>query len=591
MRFLVLLAALTASAALSQPGDLTGPWRFHAGDDPRWAQPDFDDRANDWSTFELPRGTRPRPLGWSWLRCSITVPPGDLSVALGIVGVSYDVYLNGVKIGQAGIPGDTDPPFHLPQAFPIPPGLLRPGTPAVLALRVFNPVVSWTLIGSVADTGPYRLTDPDASRDLVQLHRLSLQRAGTPFVILATVQGAMFILIAIFWNSMRQRKDVLCFGLFLLAAFTINLVSYFTVGTGARFPSFLSAAVFGLTLCWVAHLLAPTRKGRTIDRRLVAQVALALLISAWVLPVISYGVILLFPAWWALRALVGLDAEQRLFAVPVLLSTVAGASASIQRYWSSYPVPSVVQLDGYIIPLASIVTSATSLAMVILLLRSMEREKSRLAGEFQAARSVQQLLIANSQSPRLDAFYQPAQEVGGDFYQIFPLPDGSELLAVGDVSGKGLKAAMAVSMITGALRNRHAETPAALLAELNRAVAGGLDGGFVTARLYPDGRLTLASAGHPSPYLNGQELTLEPGLPLGIYREAEYADTETNLPPNQPLTFVSDGVIEAANAKNELLGFDRTQALSLRPAAEIAQAAQSWGQNDDITVAILQRAT
>jgi serine phosphatase RsbU (regulator of sigma subunit) len=224
----------------------------------------------------------------------------------------------------------------------------------------------------------------------------------------------------------------------------------------------------------------------------------------------------------------------------------------------------------------------------------MEREKSRLSGEFQAARSVQQLLIANSQSPCLDAFYQPAQEVGGDFYQIFPLPDGSELLAVGDVSGKGLKAAMAVSMLTGALRNRHAETPAALLSELNRAVAGGLDGGFVTAaiaRLYPNGRLTLASAGHPSPYLNGQELTLEPGLPLGIYREAEYADTETNLPPNQPLTFVSDGVIEAANAKNELFGFDRTQALSLRPAAEIAQAAQSWGQNDDITVAILQRAS
>jgi phosphoserine phosphatase RsbU/P len=102
-------------------------------------------------------------------------------------------------------------------------------------------------------------------------------------------------------------------------------------------------------------------------------------------------------------------------------------------------------------------------------------------------------------------------------------------------------------------------------------------------------RVTLASAGHPAPYLDGREVSLEAGLPLGIDAEAAYESWELRLATGQRLTFVSDGVVEAANARGELFGFERTAAISNHLAQEIADAAQSWGQNDDITVVTVRR--
>ena len=93
----------------------------------------------------------------------------------------------------------------------------------------------------------------------------------------------------------------------------------------------------------------------------------------------------------------------------------------------------------------------------------------------------------------------------------------------------------------------------------------------------------------PAPYLDSQEVAVEAGLPLGILREAEYQESECRLPPGQQLLFVSDGVIEAANARGELFGFERTQQISRKLAEDIAAAAQAWGQNDDITVVTVRR--
>ena len=142
---------------------------------------------------------------------------------------------------------------------------------------------------------------------------------------------------------------------------------------------------------------------------------------------------------------------------------------------------------------------------------------------------------------------------------------------------------MTVSLVTGALRNRRSDEPAAILAELNAVLLGSP--GFVTCcivRLEPGGRLTAANAGHPAPYLQGKELELAPGLPLGIVAEVEY--TEATVAFDGSLTLVSDGVIEAANSSGELFGFDRTREISTKSAQEIAEAAKQWGQNDDITV-------
>ncbi len=113
----------------------------------------------------------------------------------------------------------------------------------------------------------------------------------------------------------------------------------------------------------------------------------------------------------------------------------------------------------------------------------------------------------------LTSAYRPAQEVGGDFFQIIPLEEGGTLIVLGDVSGKGLKAAMAVSMIVGAVRTLVETTsrPAEILAGLNRRLFGRMQGGFATAvalRLDGDGTCTIACAGHPAPYVNDEELDL-----------------------------------------------------------------------------------
>ena len=161
---------------------------------------------------------------------------------------------------------------------------------------------------------------------------------------------------------------------------------------------------------------------------------------------------------------------------------------------------------------------------------------------------------------------------------------------MGDVSGKGLNAAMLVAVILGSLANETHRNPASLLAYLNRAAIGRTAGGFITAccaRFHPDGRVVFANAGQIAPYVDGREVQLENGLPLGISANAEY--TETEITTDATVTFISDGVVEARDAKGELLGFERMVALMRKRAEDIADAAQRWGQEDDITVLTVAR--
>jgi serine phosphatase RsbU (regulator of sigma subunit) len=99
--------------------------------------------------------------------------------------------------------------------------------------------------------------------------------------------------------------------------------------------------------------------------------------------------------------------------------------------------------------------------------------------------------------------------------------------------------------------------------------------------------MRIANAGHLPPYLNGEELSLSNGLPLGVVDRIDYPQTPLHLAPGDMLTFMSDGVVEARNATGELLGFERTRQISRRSAQQIAEAAQQFGQEDDITVLTL----
>ena len=215
--------------------------------------------------------------------------------------------------------------------------------------------------------------------------------------------------------------------------------------------------------------------------------------------------------------------------------------------------------------------------------------------ELRNAQELQRVLIPSAQ-PEMRCFlvssaYHPAQEVGGDFFQIIPNPDDSALVAIGDVSGKGLRAAMAVSLIVGALRTlaEGSTDPAQVLAGLNRRLEGRLGGGFATclvALLQPDGRCVFANAGHLPPFLNARQVEMPGALPLGLNPNESYENQEVVLAPGDRLTLYTDGLLEARDSKGELFGFERlAELVGITAAAEDAAAAGvQFGQEDDITV-------
>ena len=217
--------------------------------------------------------------------------------------------------------------------------------------------------------------------------------------------------------------------------------------------------------------------------------------------------------------------------------------------------------------------------------------------EIEQARQVQNVLIPEAM-PAIPGFaveseYRPAQQVGGDFFQIIPMENGGVLAVIGDVSGKGTPAAMTVSLLVGSIRTLvpSTQSPGTILSVLNERMIGRSQGGFTTCmvlRVDPDGAVTVANAGHLPPYLNGNEIDVSPGLPLGLVA-GSYPEGSFQLKEGERLTLVTDGVPEARNKAGELLGFERTAALAKGSAAMVAERAQEFGQNDDITVLTIMR--
>jgi hypothetical protein len=222
------------------------------------------------------------------------------------------------------------------------------------------------------------------------------------------------------------------------------------------------------------------------------------------------------------------------------------------------------------------------------------RARAAFAAELHAASTVQQLLLQSASRPtpgfHVESVYLPASEVGGDFFFVSSTPDGSVIAIVGDVAGKGLTAAMRVAMILGALRRETSHDPGEILFGLNNALIAQDHLGFTTAcciRISLSGEYTLSNAGHIAPYLSGRELETPSALPLGLVRDQTYDLTRGQLSSGERLVLLSDGVPEARSQAGELYGFERLSSLTRMPAKDIAETAQGFGQEDDITVLTL----
>jgi serine phosphatase RsbU (regulator of sigma subunit) len=266
-------------------------------------------------------------------------------------------------------------------------------------------------------------------------------------------------------------------------------------------------------------------------------------------------------------------------------------------------IRTIFPLMDFSLSLGTISTILSLLVItVMLLLRFVlsQRKKEQWKIEIQQARHIQELLIPrklpNVRGLRIQSEYRPVREVGGDFFQVLPAdtPD-SVLVIVGDVTGKGLQAGMLVALIVGAIQSaaQHSSDPAEILNEVNKQLCDHQEASAtcLIMRIDSNGFVRLANAGHLPPYLNGKEMTIEGALPIGIIAGSELSIVSFDLKQNDSLIVMSDGVVEAQDRKGTLFGFDRINSLLQRQATprEIAEEAQTFGQEDDILILEVRR--
>jgi hypothetical protein len=269
------------------------------------------------------------------------------------------------------------------------------------------------------------------------------------------------------------------------------------------------------------------------------------------------------------------------------LRTVGVIALASSTAGSSYSTPDLKLLNTIALQTAAAIENSILCAEMV----ETARERAAFAAELQAASTVQQLLLQSASRPtpgfQVDSVYLPASEVGGDFFFVSPAPDGSLTAIVGDVSGKGLPAAMRVAMILGALHRETSHDPNKILSGLNNALIAHGQLGFTTAccvRISLSGEFAIANAGHISPYVSGREVNTPPALPLGLVADQTYELVHGHLATSERLVLLSDGVPEARAGSGELYGFERLPSLTSKSARDIAETAQRFGQEDDITV-------
>lgn len=627
--------------------ELTGPWRFHIGDDPAWAQRNYDD--SSWDTMDLspPAGSAdtslgisgyipgwtvrgyPNHTGFAWYRLKVDVNGADRRLAIKMPASAddaYQVFVNGTRIGEFGRFTEHRVAAYssLPQSF----GLQKEIRDGVITIAIrmwmdsatpFNspdagglhgpPVLGYaSVIGALV-----RLDYDDIAHDL-----------GGGFLETLILIMALVMALALFWLD-RQEKAYLWLALACLATLLGN-----SIVLAANFIPLIEQTL-GVILADV--VLAPIRIGlwvlfwgywfriwriERLHRLVWPLVAILILGTAMLRPplygqqvpvhyagsilpillVVKLGLGLLL-CGVAYRGFVHQRTEGWMAAFAVLLVVIS----NYQHELRVIHIRTIFPIMGFSISLGTISTVLSLLVITVMLLRRFvlaQRRKEQWKIEIQQARHIQELLIPRKlpkiRGLQIQSEYRPVREVGGDFFQVLPanIPD-SVLVVVGDVTGKGLQAGMLVALIVGAIQSaaQHSSEPAEILSEVNKQLCDHQQASAtcLIMRIDSNGKVTLANAGHLPPYLNGREMSMEGALPIGIVSDSEFSILAFELKQNDSLIVMSDGVVEAQDAKGTLFGFERISELLLRQATpkEIAEAAQTFGQEDDILILEVQR--
>lgn len=614
--------------------ELDGPWRFQVGDDPRSADVNLDD--SSWVTISANKPLTDQGIdtykGYGWYRLKLdpqqtarfgNAPAGlDLFVTGAHSVGQFAVYVNGQELGRTE--GMTDRPtmyaspplvVHLPSP--------APNGPIVIAIR------TWAGDSVTIGRGLVDRVEVGPPAEIARMLSADIEQDWNQHVIAGAVVSFLFFCVALLGATLflaqRNHSEYLWLSLLCL---TVCLMG----GTETAFHlGWMGYSVFRIFNLWSGRLfMAVTlefilrftnsdwrRRVRVFQACVVILPVLALFqlertfeyLSVTAEVVFSVLVtVLLFRAWRKGRP----DAGVML--LPFFLAATADSLDTVLNYAAEQhwipsqlafhqfhfgPIQFPISVVSYSVFLFSL------LAVIFYRFIHVSQEEQRSTAEIEAARSVQAMLIPtelpSNHSFMLESAYLPANGVGGDFFQVLPLKDDSMLIVVGDVSGKGLQAAMNASTLVGALRNELSHDPSTILNRLNNVLLGATQGvdavpnlkaaaSFATcvcARIYTDGTMTIANAGHLHPYRDGRELELAADLPLGVIPNIEYEQATFQLQVGDRLIFLSDGVVEASNAHGELFGFERTQQVSNESARYIAQTAKRFGQTDDITVVSL----
>ncbi|HEX4155167.1 MAG TPA: SpoIIE family protein phosphatase [Acidobacteriaceae bacterium] len=619
---------------------LNGPWKFHTGDDPAWSQSSFDDTG--WGVMDLSAPTDPSDpsqsgylAGWTargypgysgfaWYRLTVDVQGATRGLALKLPDSfddAYQVFVNGVQVGEFG-------GFHghhvtayaaLPRAFTLPKDI-RNG-PLTIAIRMWmDSATPFSSPDAGGLHGPPVLGYASAIAAQVRLDFDDVAHGvGSGFLEMLILIIALFMAGALFWLD-PQEKAYLWLALVCVATLAGNsivLLANFTTPMGQTPGVILSDVVsspvrIGLWILFWAYWFRLPRMARL--QYTVWALVLLLAVATVMLRPPLYGqripveaATFLVPARLWIKLALGVllfvvavlgfrrqKAEGGMAAAAILLAF----AANFQHELLLIHIPITTSIFGFAISLGTASTILSLLIVTVMLLRRFiyaQRQKEQWKAEIEHARSVQQVLIPDKlpavEGLQIQSEYWPAREVGGDFFQILPgdTPH-TALVAVGDVTGKGLQAGMLVALIVGALRTavQHTSDPQRILRLINDQLfeREHASATCLILRIEQDGSVDLAGAGHLPPYLNGREMVIEGSLPLGLIQGMQFPSVSFRLKEGDTLTLMSDGIAEAQDSRGRLFGFDRVHRMMREhsTAAEIAQAARTYGQVDDILV-------
>jgi HAMP domain-containing protein len=585
---------------------------------------------------ELPRDHR-RPF--AWFRMHIQLAPGHGPVSLlielpvshnmsmdlgtGGTGQDVDVYANGRPIRADGPHGDSAGhylPISRMYNLDVPPS----ETSLTLVIRTLHIPFGFAAYTHFFATRTLRLGNPDDLNRSLQLWTTGTLFERLPRLINSILLVFLSIFLFILFFTQKGHVEYLWLAFHELIQAPIGFIEL--AGASGYLDQLVYVALILQLVLISAYLyfefliafLALRKRWYIILLRYSSPVIVGVgpsllmighesFIGVFVV-VFALGSVVWLAGWFLfclitlITATIRRNFEAGLLLIPLILSIVGMAEPMVttgMADWIGRPYRSPLTISAGPIPIhfASIADFTGMLAIVIIIFARflrIQRDRERASSELEAARNVQELMIPQEKllTPgfEVDSVYDPATEVGGDFFHIDVPPDGGMLVVIGDVAGKGLKAAMNVSMVMGALRQSIERSPAKILEALNRVLLGSES--FTTCQaawFSTNGELVIANAGHLPPYLNSQEVILPGGLPLGVLPGNSYDEVRLYLHPGDRILFLSDGVVEARQGSGELFGFDRVHNLSNQSAFYIADAAKEFGQEDDITVLTVRR--